>query len=274
MRNTISKSELTKHFHLPLSTVAEKFGLCVTLLKKKCRDVGIPRWPHRKLNSLDKLILKNQEKLVRDPHNQDLKKALEELFKARETIITNPSIIGSKTNANTDFRIKKIVSNIKKEKKEKKSYNKMKTRSSNKRNCRKGAESPELDDEYDSFEEDVPQSPESESFSGSEDSTGLESLCLASEMVRIEAFQTPRTSNYVIQLENVIDNKNFYAVTPVSRSYPLIPPIIDWNLKTSMTFNKLPTPKSNTNNILPMPAWFKEEYERTVKGQAYVSESL
>jgi hypothetical protein len=43
-------------FHLPIADAATSLGLGVTVLKKRCRRIDIPRWPHRKLASIEKLI--------------------------------------------------------------------------------------------------------------------------------------------------------------------------------------------------------------------------
>jgi hypothetical protein len=43
-------------FHLPIADAAPLLGLGVTALKKRCRRINIPRWPYRKLASLEKLI--------------------------------------------------------------------------------------------------------------------------------------------------------------------------------------------------------------------------
>ncbi|OQR99765.1 RWP-RK domain-containing protein [Thraustotheca clavata] len=48
---------LRPHFEKPLAEVAKLFGICTTLMKKVCRRVGIPRWPHRHIRSLRKSIL-------------------------------------------------------------------------------------------------------------------------------------------------------------------------------------------------------------------------
>jgi len=47
---------LREHFHLPLHTVALKFGMCTTAFKKMCRRMGIAKWPHRQLRGIDKKI--------------------------------------------------------------------------------------------------------------------------------------------------------------------------------------------------------------------------
>jgi len=50
--------ELTQYLHLPEKAVAKQLGICLTSLKKLCRQHGITRWPYRKLKSLDKKIAK------------------------------------------------------------------------------------------------------------------------------------------------------------------------------------------------------------------------
>jgi RWP-RK domain len=46
---SITREQLTKYFHLPITDVAKELGICATMLKKICRKNGIPRWPHRKV---------------------------------------------------------------------------------------------------------------------------------------------------------------------------------------------------------------------------------
>jgi hypothetical protein len=55
--------ELSQHFHLPEKAVARQLGVCLTSLKKICRQNGIQRWPYRKLKSLDKKISKIESAL-------------------------------------------------------------------------------------------------------------------------------------------------------------------------------------------------------------------
>lgn len=52
----IDLETLREHFHLPIVEAAKYLGVCTTILKKICRKHGIPRWPYRKLASLDKHI--------------------------------------------------------------------------------------------------------------------------------------------------------------------------------------------------------------------------
>jgi len=55
-RGHVTAKELRDHFHLPLHTVAKKFGMCTTAFKKLCRRFGLAKWPHRQLRGIDKKI--------------------------------------------------------------------------------------------------------------------------------------------------------------------------------------------------------------------------
>jgi len=48
--------DIRKHFDVPMNLAAKKMNVCVTILKKRCRELKITRWPHRKLRSLTVLI--------------------------------------------------------------------------------------------------------------------------------------------------------------------------------------------------------------------------
>ncbi|KAM6586537.1 hypothetical protein CsatA_009142 [Cannabis sativa] len=50
--------EIQRCFKLPIKDAAMELGIGVTRLKKRCRELNIMRWPHRKLKSL-KYLLKN-----------------------------------------------------------------------------------------------------------------------------------------------------------------------------------------------------------------------
>ncbi|KAF8779801.1 hypothetical protein HU200_002062 [Digitaria exilis] len=52
-RRGLAKEELTfelvsRHFCMPIKQAARELSVGVTVLKKRCRQLGIPRWPHRK----------------------------------------------------------------------------------------------------------------------------------------------------------------------------------------------------------------------------------
>ncbi|KAK2664496.1 hypothetical protein Ddye_003070 [Dipteronia dyeriana] len=53
---TLSKSTISSYFYLPITQAAKELDVGLTFLKKRCRELGIRRWPHRKLMSLQTLI--------------------------------------------------------------------------------------------------------------------------------------------------------------------------------------------------------------------------
>lgn len=52
----IALEDLSKYFNLPIVEASKNLKVGLTVLKRKCREFGIPRWPHRKIKSLDSLI--------------------------------------------------------------------------------------------------------------------------------------------------------------------------------------------------------------------------
>lgn len=60
----IALSDLAKYFDLPIVEASKNLNIGLTVLKKKCREFGIPRWPHRKIKSLDGLIRDLQVLLI------------------------------------------------------------------------------------------------------------------------------------------------------------------------------------------------------------------
>ncbi|KAK1361074.1 hypothetical protein POM88_045548 [Heracleum sosnowskyi] len=52
----LTKEEISKYFYMPITQAAKELNIGLTLLKKRCRELGIPRWPHRKLKSIQALI--------------------------------------------------------------------------------------------------------------------------------------------------------------------------------------------------------------------------
>ncbi|CAI5977509.1 unnamed protein product [Closterium sp. NIES-65] len=54
--NEMQLDELSQYFRMSIQNAARVLGVGLTVLKKRCRELGIQRWPHRKLKSLDNLI--------------------------------------------------------------------------------------------------------------------------------------------------------------------------------------------------------------------------
>jgi len=48
--------EIMKHFDVPINEAAKQMNVGLTMLKRRCRELNIMRWPHRKLKSLQLLI--------------------------------------------------------------------------------------------------------------------------------------------------------------------------------------------------------------------------
>ncbi|KAF0891211.1 hypothetical protein E2562_009396 [Oryza meyeriana var. granulata] len=53
---SITLVDIAQYFHLPIREASRTLKIGVSILKRKCRQYNIPRWPHRKIKSLDSLI--------------------------------------------------------------------------------------------------------------------------------------------------------------------------------------------------------------------------
>mmetsp|Transcript_53097 Transcript_53097/g.108243 ORF Transcript_53097/g.108243 Transcript_53097/m.108243 type:complete len:373 (-) Transcript_53097:898-2016(-) len=63
-QRAIEMEELSQYFKMPEKAVAKHLGICLTSLKKICRQNGIHRWPYRKIKSLDKKLRKLENAMV------------------------------------------------------------------------------------------------------------------------------------------------------------------------------------------------------------------
>lgn len=45
-----SREDMKPYFKMPITKAAKELGVGLTLLKRRCRELGFSRWPHRKLN--------------------------------------------------------------------------------------------------------------------------------------------------------------------------------------------------------------------------------
>ncbi|KAL4517531.1 hypothetical protein Ndes2437B_g06760 [Nannochloris sp. 'desiccata'] len=50
--------ELAPYFYYPINEAAKRLKICPTVLKKICRKHGLRRWPHRKLQSIERALEK------------------------------------------------------------------------------------------------------------------------------------------------------------------------------------------------------------------------
>jgi len=112
----ISFDELAKYFHLPINQVAKELGVCATILKKICRRNGIPRWPHRKIKSLNKMQANLEANLLKNPGEHDeIIHEIELLKNKKSEIMKNPNILVSK-NQKRNHKQGIISTNMKKTK--------------------------------------------------------------------------------------------------------------------------------------------------------------
>ncbi|XP_038882834.1 protein RKD5 isoform X2 [Benincasa hispida] len=81
----ITLSDLAKNFGVPITEASRNLNVGLTVLKRKCREFGIHRWPHRKIKSIDGLIRDLQEEAK---HREDDHKALMAVTK-RQMMLQN-----------------------------------------------------------------------------------------------------------------------------------------------------------------------------------------
>ncbi|XP_073294282.1 uncharacterized protein [Primulina huaijiensis] len=71
----LTRQMISEYFYMPITQAAKELNVGLTLLKKRCRELGIQRWPHRKLMSLQTLI-KNVLELGKDGGEVKLRDAI------------------------------------------------------------------------------------------------------------------------------------------------------------------------------------------------------
>ncbi|KAH1089107.1 hypothetical protein J1N35_016364 [Gossypium stocksii] len=90
----LSREIISQYFYMPITKAAKELKVGLTLLKKRCRELGIRRWPHRKLMSLQTLT-KNLQVLDREEREGSegkLREAMEALRKEREMLEEMPNM--------------------------------------------------------------------------------------------------------------------------------------------------------------------------------------
>ncbi|XP_024018219.1 protein RKD2 [Morus notabilis] len=90
----LSRELLSKYYYMPITQAAKELNVGLTLLKKRCRELGISRWPHRKLISLQTLI-NNVQELVKQEgveNESKLKNAIELLEREKKLVEEVPDI--------------------------------------------------------------------------------------------------------------------------------------------------------------------------------------
>eukprot|EP01116_Phalansterium_solitarium_P002869 TRINITY_DN13184_c0_g1_i1.p1 TRINITY_DN13184_c0_g1~~TRINITY_DN13184_c0_g1_i1.p1 ORF type:complete len:314 (+),score=80.98 TRINITY_DN13184_c0_g1_i1:131-943(+) len=80
---------------MPINQVAKELGVCATILKKICRRNRIPRWPHRKLKSPEKMVANLEANLSKNPAEaDDVRIEIEVLRAKRKEILRQPDLLG------------------------------------------------------------------------------------------------------------------------------------------------------------------------------------
>ncbi|XP_019199919.1 PREDICTED: protein RKD1-like [Ipomoea nil] len=87
----LCRETISKYFYMPITKAARELNVGLTLLKKRCRELGIRRWPHRKLKSLQTLI-GNVQVLGKGEEEEKLREAVELLEKQKKEIEESPDM--------------------------------------------------------------------------------------------------------------------------------------------------------------------------------------
>ncbi|XP_044484069.1 protein RKD1-like [Mangifera indica] len=88
----LSIESISKYFYMPITKAAKELNVGLTLLKKRCRELGIKRWPHRKLMSLQTLIKNVQELEDEEGNEGKLKEAVEVLEREKKMMEELPDL--------------------------------------------------------------------------------------------------------------------------------------------------------------------------------------
>lgn len=86
------KKQLSKYFHLPINEAALQLGMCPSVLKKICRNIGIKRWPYRKIKSIDSLIESLQKYSEENSKIPKLNMDMNDLLEKKKYLLENPNV--------------------------------------------------------------------------------------------------------------------------------------------------------------------------------------
>lgn len=87
--------KLKKTFKLPINEAAEVLHICPTVLKKICRRRGIPRWPHRKVKCLERMIADCEARVAANPGDQGSKLELDSLREKLDYLLDHPQMMNT-----------------------------------------------------------------------------------------------------------------------------------------------------------------------------------
>ncbi|CAN6208168.1 unnamed protein product [Urochloa humidicola] len=82
---------VSQYFYMPIMQAARELNVGLTLLKKRCRELGIPRWPHRKMKSLQSLI-NNVQEAGKATGEEQLREMVEMLQQEKQLLEQRPYV--------------------------------------------------------------------------------------------------------------------------------------------------------------------------------------
>ncbi|GMJ05763.1 hypothetical protein HRI_004245500 [Hibiscus trionum] len=88
----LSREVISQYFYMPITHAARELNVGLTLLKKRCRELGIRRWPHRKLMSLRTLINNIQKLQEGEEGGVLVREAVEVLKRERKMLEETPDM--------------------------------------------------------------------------------------------------------------------------------------------------------------------------------------
>ncbi|KAI3896223.1 hypothetical protein MKX03_017065 [Papaver bracteatum] len=87
----LTLNDLTRRFHVPVITAAKELQICTTVLKKKCRQFGVKRWPSRtvisktkRLSILETILREGNGNRNANSEIETLRKQLEDIYACRD----------------------------------------------------------------------------------------------------------------------------------------------------------------------------------------------
>nr|KYP47175.1 hypothetical protein KK1_031199 [Cajanus cajan] len=88
----LSRKTVSEYFYMPISQAARELNVGLTHLKKRCRELGIQRWPQRKLMSLQTLIKKIQDQIEGYENDEKIRAAIEVLEREKRMVEEMPDL--------------------------------------------------------------------------------------------------------------------------------------------------------------------------------------
>ena len=112
-KKEVTKENICKYLHLPISKAAEALNISTSVLKKRCRSFGISNWPYRKIRSVDKKINRLRKVLETNPeYGPEINSEIARYMSKRERVIEHPELVKLSAHVNVS-RIQKQSSPVK-----------------------------------------------------------------------------------------------------------------------------------------------------------------